>query len=112
MNQSKFILIVSDLEQGKKVAEIAVKHHISQRQVHRVKEAGTWERWPYIVAKVTYGYRTPEYKLYLKRRGLPLLSPPKVSVSPREQKLTDLRDELSTVLKKRSLLSRLFRRGN
>jgi len=91
---------------------IAVETGVSARQVHRVKEAGTWERWPYIQAKIKCGYNTPEYKAYLKRRGLPLTPPAKVQVAPREQKLADIRQEAHTELKKRSLLGRLFRRGN
>ena len=65
------------IKQGRKTAEVAQLCNISERMVQRVREAGTWDRWPYIVAKATHGYNTPEYKLYLKRRGLPLTPPAK-----------------------------------
>jgi hypothetical protein len=68
------------IKQGRKTAEVAQLCNISERMVQRVREAGTWDRWPYIVAKATHGYNTPEYKLYLKRRGLPLTPPKNVPV--------------------------------
>lgn len=59
-------------------------HRVSERTVNRVKEAVTWERWPYIVAKSQHGYRTPEYYAYLKRRKLPTKMPAKPVVIPRQ----------------------------
>lgn len=91
-------------------AEIAKYFNISERMVQRVREAGTWDRWPYIVAKATHGYNTPEYKLYLKRRGLPLTPPAKYQVHHREVAGQRLATQLTAELKKRSLLDRLFRR--
>ena len=77
ISKTQFYDVMQDLIAGRNVKETAIAHLLSERQVRRIKEAGTWERWPYIVAKATHGYNTPEYKAYLKRRGLPLTIPPK-----------------------------------
>lgn len=60
------------LNMGKPASEVAIICNISIRQVRRIKEAETWDNWPYILAKAQFGYMTPEYKIYLKRRGLPI----------------------------------------
>lgn len=54
---------------------LAARFGLSERVIRRIKEAKTWNRWPYIQAKAKWGYMTPEYKRYLKRRGLPLVPP-------------------------------------
>lgn len=78
INEKNFKKISNFLNQsGMKTAEIAKYFSISERAVQRIKEAGTWERWPYIQAKARYGYQTPEYKAHLKRKGLPLTPPAK-----------------------------------
>ena len=62
---------------GAKTTVIASRFGVSNRQVQRIKEAGSWERWPYILAKANLGLNTPEYKAYLRKKGLPLTPPPK-----------------------------------
>jgi hypothetical protein len=111
LTEKEFSRVATYIKQGRKTAEVAQLCNISERMVQRVREAGTWDRWPYIVAKATHGYNTPEYKLYLKRRGLPLTPPAKYQVSPREKKTVEVRQKMQAELKKRSLLGRLFRRG-
>lgn len=112
ISKTQFDFVTEDLAAGRSIKETAIAHLLSERQVQRIKEAGTWDRWPYIVAKATHGYNTPEYKLYLKRRGLPLQPPAKYQVAPREQKIAEVQQTMHTELKKRSLLGRLFRGGN
>jgi hypothetical protein len=80
LTQKEFDRAVHHINSGRTTAEVAYICKISERMVQRIKEAGTWERWPYIVAKATHGYNTPEYKLYLKRRHLPLTPPAKTAV--------------------------------
>ena len=92
LTQGQFNRIIHHSKGNWTTQDIATTCNVSERVVQRVKEAGTWERWPYIVAKTTHGYNTPEYKLYLKRRGLPLTPPPKRVVPnptrvPRESKM-------------------------
>lgn len=112
ISKTQFDFVTEDLAAGRNIKETAIAHLLSERQVQRIKEAGTWERWPYIVAKATHGYNTPEYKLYLKRRKLPLTPPakptghyqvtvglPKVETKPQPQ-----------APKKRSFLDRLLGR--
>lgn len=99
INKDNFKKVIAFTKQsGMTTPEIAIYFGISERQVQRIKEAGTWERWPYIQAKVSCGYNTPEYKAYLKRRGLPLTPPskdrvvskpirvPKPSLEPEQKK--------------------------
>lgn len=112
LTQKEFDRAMHHIKSGRTTAEVAYICKISERMVQRIKEAGTWERWPYIVAKATHGYNTPEYKLYLKRRHLPLTPPAKMQVASREQKLAKIHRDAHTELKKRGLLGRLFRRGN
>lgn len=81
INKANFNKVIAFTKQsGMTTPEIAKYFSISERQVQRIKEAGTWDRWPYIQAKVRFGYNTPEYKQYLKRRGLPLIPPAKNKV--------------------------------
>lgn len=94
-------------------AEIAAHFNISVRQVKRIKEAGVWERWPYIVAKTTYGYNTPEYKRYLKRRGLPLVPQVKkvTYITISNDQLDNLKGgSANKITQRRSLLDRILRR--
>lgn len=65
------------LNDGISVATIANNMGINEKTVRYIKQAGTWERWPYYQARKRYGYNTPEYRAYLKRRGLPLTVPAK-----------------------------------
>lgn len=112
ISKAKFDEVMGDIHAGLSIKATAENCKISERQVQRIKEATTWERWPYIVAKATHGYNTPEYKLYLKRRKLPLTPPakptghyqvtvglPKVETKPQPQ-----------AHKKRSFLDRLLGR--
>ena len=79
INRENFNKVITFKHQASMTtAELAQYFDISERQVQRIMEAGTWERWPYIQAKIKHGYNTPEYKTYLKRRGLPLTPPSKV----------------------------------
>lgn len=78
ITKGQFDSITASLSNGLTAKQAAQKAGTSDRIAQRVREAGTWERWPYIVAKATHGYNTPEYKTYLKRRGLPLTPPSKV----------------------------------
>lgn len=87
----------SDLHTTKEIAEFV---GISERMVQRAREAGTWARWPYIVAKTTHGYNTPEYKTYLKRRGLPLTPPAKRVVPNSTRVPSESKLEPTTVPKK------------
>ena len=108
ISKTQFDFVTEDLTAGRNIKETAIAHLLSERQVQRIKEAGTWERWPYIVAKATHGYNTPEYKQYLKRRGLPLTPPAKHAVPnptrvPRVRKLEPA--------KKQGFNTRLFKRG-
>lgn len=80
LTQKEFERATHHINMGRSTSEVAYICKISERMVQRIKEAGTWDRWPYTVAKATHGYMTPEYKLYLKRRHLPL-TPPAKSVS-------------------------------
>lgn len=73
ITELQFNRVITHLNQGRTVNDVAFLNNLSERQVRRIKEAGTWENWPYIVAKTTHGYMTPEYKQYLNRRGLPLM---------------------------------------
>lgn len=77
LSQEQFDLILADIVMYPEAttAMIAEQNKVSERMVQRVKEAGSWQRWPWIQAKATHGYMTPEYKTYLKRRGLPLTPP-------------------------------------
>ena len=77
LTQTQFRAVMHDVTKGATTSQLSNKHKLSERVVQRIKEAGTWDRWPYIVAKTTHGYMTPEYKLYLKRRGLPITPPAK-----------------------------------
>jgi len=81
ISRTQFDFVLEDLQAGRNTKETAIAHLMSERMVQRIKEAGTWERWPYIVAKATHGYNTPEYKQYLKRRGLPLQPPAKTATN-------------------------------
>lgn len=69
--------VLGDLSSGKPVAMVADHYKLNEKTVRYIKQAGTWERWPYYQARKRFGYNTPEYKAYLKRRGLPLTVPPK-----------------------------------
>lgn len=80
LTQAQFAAVMHDVSKNATTKQLSNKHNLSDRMIQRIKEAGTWDRWPYIVAKATHGYMTPEYKLYLKRRHLPL-TPPAKSVS-------------------------------
>lgn len=84
LTQDKFNRILM-FASNHSTVETAKFFKISDRQVQRIKEAGTWERWPYIQAKVSCGYMTPEYKLYLKRRGLPITPPAKTVIIRKEK---------------------------
>lgn len=86
LTQKQFDRAMTYVHQGRSTAEVAALCNVSERVVQRVREAGSWERWPYIVAKTTHGYGTPEYRLYLKRRGLPLTPPSKMRAAPRVRK--------------------------
>jgi len=112
LTEDQFNRAAQHINMGRTTSEVAYICKISERMVQRVKEAGTWQRWPYIVAKATHGYNTPEYRLYLKRRGLPLTIPPKIQVSPREQKLHQVQKSLHSEMatRRRSLLDRILRR--
>lgn len=109
LSRSKFEEVKKNLDNGAGIAASALSSRISERQVQRIKEAGTWDRWPYIVAKATHGYNTPEYKQYLKRRGLPLTIPPKHHGDA--TKVNVPQPWVAPVEKpKRSLLDRILRR--
>lgn len=82
LSKNQFDFVMQDIRAGRSVKDTAIAHLMSERQVQRIKEAGTWDRWPYIAAKARYGYDTPEYKAYLKRRGLPLRPPAKTRTMP------------------------------
>ena len=113
INEANFKKVIAFTKQsGMKSKEIAAYFSISERQLRYIKEAGTWERWPYIQAKIKWGYNTPEYKLYLKRRGLPLTPPAKIQVAPREQYLHQVQKNLHTEqeTRRRSLLDRILGR--
>jgi hypothetical protein len=112
ISKTQFDFVTEDLQAGRNIKETAIAHLLSERQVQRIKEAGTWERWPYIVAKTTHGYNTPEYKLYLKRRGLPLTPPARYKVAPREKQLHQIQKSLHSEMetRRRSLLDRILRR--
>ncbi len=110
INQQNFLRVMVLVKHPTMTTPEIAKHFgISVRQVKRIKEAGTWERWPYIQAKTTHGLGTPEYKAYLKRRGLPLV--------PQVKKVTYItitNDEVEKLkggaTKRRSLLDRILRR--
>jgi len=112
VSRKDFDRAITHINMGRSTKDVAYICKISERQVQRIKEAGTWERWPYIVAKPTHGYNTPEYKAYLKRRGLPLTPPAKMQVAPREQKLHQIQKSLHTEMetRRRTLLDRILRR--
>lgn len=74
MDKNLFNAILQD---GRKADEVALVHVVSVRTVYSVREAGSWERWPYIMMKKRHGYMTPEYKKGLERAGLPLKAPAK-----------------------------------
>ncbi len=78
LDKKLFYMIISDLNEGISIKDIAAYWLVSESQVRRIKEAGTWDRWPYMVAKSQHGYMTPEYKAYLKRRKLPIKPPAKI----------------------------------
>lgn len=109
ISKTQFDFVTEDLAAGRNIKETAIAHLLSERQVQRIKEAGTWDRWPYIVAKATHGYNTPEYKLYLKRRGLPLQPPAKHAVAAPQRFAGEI---LPTppAPRKRSLLDRILGR--
>lgn len=111
MDRNKFEKII-ELSKDRRyhIDAIAVETGVSARQVHRVKEAGTWERWPYIQAKIKCGYNTPEYKAYLKRRGLPLTPPAKTNATYTVSSLPGEMLPTPKAPQKRSLLDRLLRR--
>lgn len=66
--------------EGCSVKYASTHNKVSERTVERVLEAGSWERWPYIMAKARFGYQTPEYKAHLKRKGLPITPPAKKQI--------------------------------
>lgn len=107
MTEDKFNEIQIALHAGESVKDIAFVHKVSETMVKRVREAKTWARWPYILAKAHYGYQTPEYYDHLKRRRLPK-TPPKI---PSVKELAQEFSETTVVVKKQGFLSRLFRRG-
>jgi len=111
VSRAQFEFVMQELTAGRSVKDVAIAHIMSERQVHRIKEAGTWGRWPYIVAKTKHGYNTPEYRKYLKRRGLPLTPPAKVTVGVLRYKNgnTVFGIEVEKLQKKRSLLHRILR---
>lgn len=86
--------------------QLAEKTTYSERVIQRIREAGTWDRWPYIVAKTTHGYMTPEYKLYLKRRGLPI-TPARREVTTTT---TTRKQTVTVTVTKKSWLQRLLGR--
>jgi hypothetical protein len=112
VSRTQFEFVMQELTAGRSVKDVAIAHLMSERQVQRIREAGNWGRWPYIVAKTRHGYNTPEYKKYLKRRGLPLTPPAKVTVGVLRRK-TNGRPvfgiEVEKLQKKRPLLYRLLR---
>jgi len=112
VSRTQFEFVMQELTAGRSVKDVAIAHLMSERQVQRIREAGNWGRWPYIVAKTKHGYNTPEYKKYLKRRGLPLTPPAKVTVGVLRHK-TNGRPvfgiEVEKLQKKRPLLYRLLR---
>lgn len=83
ITEKDFDRAITHIKMGRSTKVVAYICKISERQVQRIKEAGTWERWPYIVAKTKHGYMTPEYKLYLKRRHLPIFPVPKSVWAPK-----------------------------
>lgn len=107
MDETKFNEIQIALHAGEKVKDIAAVYKVSETIVKRVRAAKIWDRWPYVVAKAHYGYQTPEYYDYLKRRHLPK-TPPKI---PTPEELAREFSETTVVVKKRGLLARLFGRG-
>lgn len=109
ISRTQFDFVIEDLQAGRNTKETAIAHLMSERMVQRIKEAGTWERWPYIVAKATHGYNTPEYKAYLKRRGLPLQPPAKVPAA-KPKRLPGEMLPTPKAPKKRSLLDRILGR--
>lgn len=109
INKTNFNKVIAFTKQsGMTTPEIAKYFSISDRQVQRIKEAGTWDRWPYIQAKVQCGYNTPEYKAYLKRRGLPLV-PPAKDVAPKHKRVAKPTLEPLPV-KRPNFFARLFGR--
>lgn len=115
MDRNKFEKIM-ELSKDRRynIDAIAVETGVSVRQVNRVKEAGTWERWPYIQAKIKHGYNTPEYKTYLKRRGLPLTPPPKLMSANAKGFGTPTPPKTRQAVlpvKQPNFLARLFKRG-
>lgn len=111
LTEDQFNRAAQHINMGRTTSEVAYICKISERMVQRVKEAGTWQRWPYIVAKATHGYNTPEYKRYLKRRGLPL-TPPSKTAGSHTVSVTFVKDPNHRIKpqKKRSLLDRILRR--
>ncbi len=111
LTEDQFNRVAQHISMGRTTSEVAYICKISERMVQRVKEAGTWQRWPYIVAKATHGYNTPEYRQYLKRRGLPLTIPTKTGGS-QTVSVTFTKDPNHKVElpKRRSLLDRILRR--
>lgn len=102
VTKEKFDMVMHWVKYGSTTPTIALKCKVSERQVQRIREAGTWDKWPYILAKTTHGYMTPEYKAYLKRRGLPLRYTKKVPKGrwvPKESNVEPV---------KRSLFTKLF----
>lgn len=77
VTEDKFNRVMDATRLGVERHIILLENDISERILQRIKEAGTWERWPYIQAKSKHGYQTPEYYAYLKRRGLPRAIPGK-----------------------------------
>jgi hypothetical protein len=108
LTENQFDRIAYHIKMGRTIADVAYVCKVSERVVLRVREAGTWERWPYIVAKATHGYNTPEYHAYLKRRGLPATPPAKMA--SREIRRIRKQNTLAQITVRRSLLDRLLRR--
>lgn len=102
ITKDKFDKVIFLLNQEWTCAAIANDLRMSERQVQRIREAGTWDKWPYILAKSTHGYMTPEYKAYLKRRGLPLRYTKKVPKGRWVPKKSDVEPV------KHSLFTKLF----
>lgn len=113
ISKAKFDEVMGDINAGLSIKVTAQNCRISERQVQRIKEATTWERWPYIVAKATHGYNTPEYKQYLKRRKLPLTPPAKPTGTytvKASNAMPGVMQPTPKPPKKRSLLDRLLGR--
>lgn len=104
ITQSQFEFVAEELRAGRPIKEAAIAHVLSERTVRRIREAGTWERWPYMQAKAQHGYMTPEYRAALKAQGLPLSPPAKPTISNVSVGLAPAKK----TAKKPSLMARLF----